>query len=361
MGQTYNFNPGPAVLPQPVLEQIQHELLDYQGRGISILEMSHRSKEYMALNSETETLIKELLSIPAGYRVLFLQGGASTQFAMVPLNFLAAGTTADYVVTGGWAEKALDEATKIGKTHVAATTKQEKYRRTPELDEIHLSADPVYVHITSNNTLYGTQWQTLPTFGDVPIIADMSSDFLSRPFDITPYALIYGGAQKNIGPAGATVVIVREDWLTRVPASLPTMLRYDIFAKNDSLYNTPPVFAVYVSCLVLRWLRDLGGLAEIARRNTIKAAAIYDVIDASGDFYRGHAEKTSRSLMNITFRLPSEAMEQTFINGAQQEGFIGLAGHRSVGGIRASTYNAMTLEGAQALAGYMREFQRTEG
>ncbi|MDQ5853694.1 MAG: 3-phosphoserine/phosphohydroxythreonine transaminase [Chloroflexota bacterium] len=361
MRHIYNFNPGPAVLPQPVLEEVQRDLLDYGGRGLSILEMSHRSKEYMAINAEAEQLVKELLAIPDGYRVLFLQGGASTQFAMVPMNFLRPGTTADYVVTGVWAEKALEEATQLGNTHVAASTKAENYRRVPRSDEIELSPDPVYVHLTSNNTIYGTQWRTLPTFGDRPIVADMSSDFMARPFDVTPYALIYGGAQKNLGPAGVTVVIIREEWLARVPSTLPTMLRYDIHARNDSLYNTPPVFAVYVTCLVLRWLRDTGGLAEAARRNETKAGAIYDVIDASDGFYRGHAEPESRSLMNITFRLPTEELEKAFVRTATEQGFIGLAGHRSVGGIRASLYNAMTVEGATALAGFMREFLRTHG
>ena len=361
MRHIYNFNPGPAVLPQPVLEEVQRDLLDYGGRGLSILEMSHRSKEFMGINAEAEQLVKQLLAIPDGYRVLFLQGGASTQFAMVPMNFLHPGLTADYVLTGSWAEKALEEATQLGNTHVAASTKAENYRRVPRSDEIELSSDPVYVHLTSNNTIYGTQWRTLPTFSDRPIVADMSSDFMARPFDITPYALIYGGAQKNLGPAGVTVVIIREEWLARVPATLPTMLRYDIHARNDSLYNTPPVFAVYVTCLVLRWLRDMGGLAEAARRNETKAGAIYGVIDASDGFYRGHAEPESRSLMNITFRLPTEELEKAFVRTATEQGFIGLAGHRSVGGIRASLYTAMTVEGATALAGFMREFLRTHG
>ena len=361
MSQTINFNAGPAMLPRSVLEEVQQELLDYHGRGLSVMEMSHRSKEFMAINAETEQLFKELLAIPAGYRVLFLQGGASTQFAMVPLNFLPAGATADFIVTGSWSEKALEEASKIGQTHVAATTEGTGYRRVPQRDEIQLSADPIYVHITSNETIAGTQWRTLPTFGGQTLVADMSSDILSRPFDVAPYGLIYAGAQKNLGPSGLTVVIVREEWLKQVPASLPSMFRYDIHAKNDSLYNTPPTFAVYITSLVLRWLRDMGGLPEIARRNEAKAAAIYDAIDASDGFYRGHAEPESRSLMNVTFRLPAEELEKAFLRGAAEQGFIGLAGHRSVGGIRASIYNAVPLEGAAALAGYMREFLRTNG
>ena len=361
MTHIYNFNPGPAVLPRSVLEEVQRDLLDYKGRGLSVMEMSHRSKEYMAINAEAMSLVKELLGVPEGYHVLFLQGGASTQFAMVPMNFLAPGTTADYIITGSWSEKALEEAGKVGKPHVAATTKADNYRRIPSLDEINLSPDPAYVHLTSNNTIYGTQWRTLPVFGDRALVADMSSDFMSRPVDVAPYGLIYAGAQKNIGPAGVTVVIIRDDWLGKVPSTLPTMLRYDIQAKNDSLYNTPPAFAVYVVSLVLRWLRDQGGLQEVARRNEAKAAVIYDAIDASDGFYRGHAEPGSRSLMNITYRLPSEELEKAFVRESAEQGFIGLAGHRSVGGIRASTYNAMTLEGCQALADFMREFLRTHG
>jgi phosphoserine aminotransferase len=361
MTHIYNFNAGPAVLPQPVLEEVQRDLLDYKGRGLSVMEMSHRSKEYMAINAEAEALVKELLAVPEGYRVLFLQGGATTQFAMAPMNFLTAGATADYIVTGSWSEKAIEEANKIGKTHVAATTKADTYRRVPKPDEIELSDNPVYVYLTSNETIHGNQWRTLPTFGDTPLVADMSSDFMSRPVDVAPYGLIYAGAQKNIGPAGVTVVIVRDEWLAKVPKTLPSMLRYDIHAKNDSLYNTPPAFAVYVTSLVLRWLRDEGGLAEVGRRNERKATLIYDTIDASDGFYRGHAEPESRSLMNITFRLPSEELEKAFLSASAEQGFIGLAGHRSVGGIRASTYNAMTLQGCTALASFMQEFLRTHG
>jgi phosphoserine aminotransferase len=310
---------------------------------------------------EAEALVKELLAVPGGYRVLFVQGGASTQFAMVPMNFLASERTADYVLTGAWSEKALEEGAKIGRTHVAASTKDEQYRRVPRPEEITLSHDPVYVHLTSNNTIFGTQWQTLPAFGESPLVADMSSDILSRPFDVGPYGLIYAGAQKNLGPSGITVVIIREDWLSRVPKQLPTMLRYDIHAKNNSLYNTPPTFAIYVMSLVLRWIKQLGGAAAMARRNEAKAGLIYDAIDNSGGFYRGHATPDSRSLMNITFRLPGEEEEKLFARAAAEQGFIGLEGHRSVGGIRASTYNAQTHEACAALADFMREFQRTQG
>ncbi len=361
MSHPYNFNPGPAILPRQVLEEVQRDLLDYEGTGLSVMEMSHRSKEYMAINAETEALVKELLEIPAGYRVLFIQGGASTQFAMAPMNFLPSGATADYLVTGAWSEKAVEEAGKLGNAHVAASTKEDSYRRTPRADEVQLSDAPVYVHFTSNETIHGNQWRQLPTFGDTPLVADMSSDFMARPVDVAPYGLIYAGAQKNLGPAGVTIVIVRDEWLAKVPRSLPTMLRYDIHAKNNSLYNTPPAFAVYVTSRVLRWLRDEGGLAEIARRNERKAVAIYDAIDASDGFYRGHAEPESRSLMNVTFRLPSEELEKAFVRASVDAGFVGLEGHRSVGGIRASMYNAMSLEGCTALAGFMREFLRTHG
>ena len=361
MNQPYNFNAGPAILPRQVLEEVQRDLLDYGGSGLSVMEMSHRSKEYMAINAEAEELVKALLDVPAGYRVLFLQGGASTQFAMVPMNFLPGGATADYLVTGAWSEKAVEEAAKIGAAHVAASTKGDNYRRVPHADEIQLSDAPVYVQFTSNETIHGNQWRQLPTFGGVPLVADMSSDFMSRPVDVAPYGLIFAGAQKNLGPAGVTIVIVREEWLAKVPASLPTMLRYDIHAKNNSLYNTPPAFAVYVTGRVLRWLRDAGGLAEIARRNERKAAAIYEAIDASDGFYRGHAERESRSLMNVTFRLPSEELEKAFARESVAAGFVGLEGHRSVGGIRASMYNAMGLDGCTALGGFMREFLRTHG
>ncbi len=361
MAHIYNFNPGPAMLPRPVLEEVQRDLLDYKGRGLSVMEMSHRSREYMAINAEAAALVKELLGVPEGYHVLFLQGGASTQFAMAPLNFLPPGATADYIITGAWSEKAFEEAGKVGKPHVAATTKSENYRRIPSLGEINLSPDPVYVHFTSNNTIFGTQWGALPTFGDRTLVADMSSDFMSRPVDVAPYGLIYAGAQKNIGPAGVTIVIIRDEWLGKAPPTLPAMLRYDIHAKNDSLYNTPNTFGIYVTSLVLRWLRDQGGLEAVARRNEEKAQVIYDAIDASDGFYRGHAEPRSRSLMNITYRLPSEELEKAFVREAAEQGFIGLAGHRSVGGIRASTYNAMTHEGCQALAEFMQEFLRTHG
>jgi phosphoserine aminotransferase len=361
MTPVYNFNAGPAILPRPVLEHAQQELLDYQGRGMSILEMSHRAKEYEAINAEAEARFKRLLNIDAEYRVLFLQGGASLQFAMVPLNFLQPGAVADYLLTGTWAEKASEEAAKIGKVHIAASTREEQYCRVPQPEEIQCSADPAYVHITSNNTIYGTQWQYWPEVGDRRLVADMSSDILSRPLDATKFDLIYAGAQKNLGPSGVTVVLIRERWLEIAAKTPPTMLRYTTHAKNNSLYNTPPVFAVYLLNLVLGWIETSGGLEAMAQRNQRKAQAIYDVIDRSGGFYRGHAAPDSRSLMNITFRLPDEALEKQFLAEATAANMIGLAGHRSVGGIRASIYNAMDQEGCDALAGLMADFARRNG
>jgi phosphoserine aminotransferase len=362
MSSVYNFNAGPAILPRPVLEQAQQELLDYQGRGMSIMEMSHRSKEYEAINAGAEAAFKRLLGLAGDeYRALFLQGGASSQFAMVPLNFLPIGAAADYLLTGAWAEKAFEEAGKIGQARAAASTQAGGYRRMPRPDEIELSDAPAYVHITSNETIQGTQWHAWPDVGDRPLVADMSSDILSRPLDAARFALIYAGAQKNLGPAGVTVVLVRQSWLNSAPKSLPTMLSYATHAKNSSLYNTPPVFAVYMLNLVLEWIEECGGLEAIGERNRHKAAAIYAAIDGSGGFYRGHAEAASRSLMNVTFRLPSEDLEKAFVAAAAAAGMVGLAGHRSVGGIRASIYNAMSQEGCAALASFMGEFARKHG
>ncbi|MGQ9780520.1 MAG: 3-phosphoserine/phosphohydroxythreonine transaminase [Bacillota bacterium] len=356
--RVYNFNPGPATLPLPVLEEIQRDLLDFAGTGMSVLEVSHRSKEYEAVHLETEAMLKELLGLGEDYRVLFLGGGASLQFAMVPLNFLPAGATADYILTGSWSEKAYEEAARLGHVHIAASAKDTNYDRIPAPEEIKLSPNPAYVHITSNNTIYGTQWATLPSFGGIPLVADMSSDLLSRRFDATKFALIYAGAQKNLGPAGVTVVIIRRDMLEKVPQNLPVMLRYDIHAKNNSLYNTPPAFAVYTMMLVLRWVKAQGGLEAIEARNREKAALVYAAIDESGGFYRGHARPEARSMMNVTFRLPNEELEKAFLAEAKAAGLVGLKGHRSVGGMRASIYNAMPVEGCRLLSEFMRDFAR---
>ncbi len=361
MKRIYNFSAGPATLPLAVLEETQKELLDFAGQGMSILEMSHRSKPYEAINKEAEENMKELLGLGDDYRVLFLQGGASTQFSMLPLNYLPQGATADYILSGVWSEKALKEAKLIGKTHVAATTAEGNYTRVPQQAEIVLSDKPAYVHMTSNNTIFGTQWHEFPEVGDALLVADMSSDMLCKPFDAKKFAIIYAGAQKNLGPAGVTVVIIRKDLLGNNPKTIPTMLRYDTHADSDSLYNTPPVFSVYMVNLVLRWIKAQGGLTAMQAKNEAKAALIYDTIDESGGFYRGHAEVGSRSLMNITFRLPSEELEKAFVAEATKVGLDGLKGHRSVGGLRASVYNAMPNEGCQALRDFMLDFQKRNG
>jgi phosphoserine aminotransferase len=361
MGMICNFNAGPAALPPAVLEQVQAEVRDYHGRGMSIMEMSHRSSDYEAINSQAEATFKRLLGLGTGSRVLFLQGGASTQFAMLPMNFLPPGGNADYLVTGAWAEKAYEEAAAFGKARVAASTKAEGYRRVPRPEEIQLEPFPAYVHLTSNETIQGIQWQSFPDVGDRPLVADMSSDILSRPFDAGRFSLIYAGAQKNLGPAGVTAVLLRESWLARANAGVPTMLRYATHVKNNSLYNTPPSFGVYILNLVLQWIEKGGGLPAMAERNARKAGMVYEAIDRSGGFYRGHALPESRSMMNITFRLPSETLEKQFVSEAQAAGMVGLAGHRSVGGIRASTYNAVSPEACQALATFMNEFARRNG
>jgi phosphoserine aminotransferase len=363
MGRIYNFNPGPATLPLHVLEQAQQELTDYQGLGMSVMEISHRSKDYEAINNEAEARIKRLSGVGDDYRVLFLQGGASLQFAMLPMNFLHSGKVADYILTGSWSEKALSEAKRLetGATHIAASTKEEKYTRIPRSDELQVSDNAAYVHITSNNTITGTQWHTLPEVGDVPLVADASSDILSRPFAANRFALLYAGTQKNLGPAGVTVVLVRESWLEQASSDIPAFLQYTTHAKANSLYNTPPAFGVYMVNLVTRWIEESGGLEAMEQHNQQKARLIYNAIDASDGFYRSPVAADSRSLMNIVFRLPSEDLEKQFISAAAAEGMIGLKGHRSVGGIRASVYNAMSQEGCQALASFMGTFAQQHG
>jgi phosphoserine aminotransferase len=361
MSYVLNFTAGPAALPPSVLEKVQAELRDYQGRGMSIMEMSHRSKEYEAINTRAEASFKRLLGVGEGYRVLFVQGGASSQFASVPMNFLPAGGTADYVVTGSWGEKAIEECALLGKAHLAASTKEGGYQRVPSASEIKLSDGSAYLHLTSNETIQGVQFRDFPDSGGRPLVADMSSDILSRPFDAGKFALIYAGAQKNLGPSGVTVVLIRESWIETANKGVPTMLRYSTAAKNNSLYNTPPMFGVYVLDLVLQWLDGLGGLAGIAAINAKKAEILYDAVDRSGGYYKGHAETGSRSQMNVTFRLPGEALEKQFVAEAQAAGMVGLAGHRSVGGIRASIYNATGVEACQALASFMKDFSARNG
>ena len=359
--RAYNFNAGPSALPLAVLEKAREELLEFQGTGMSLLEMSHRSKEYEAVHNEAISLLKELLQIPDDYEVLFLQGGASLQFAMVPLNFLPAGKKAGYVLTGSWAEKAYAEAKMAGDAFEAASSKEGNYRRIPEQSEVQFGQDSAYLHITSNNTIHGTQWATFPDAGDVPLIADMSSDILSRPVNVGKFSMIYAGAQKNLAPAGVTVVIIRRGLLETANLKVPTMLRYSTYAQNNSLYNTPPTFTIYMMALVLRWAKQQGGVAALEKRNREKAARVYGAIDASGGFYTGHARPDCRSLMNITFRLADEALEKKFLAEAKQAGFVGLAGHRSVGGCRASAYNAVPYEACLALKEFMVKFQQENG
>ncbi len=358
---TLNFNAGPAILPRSVLQQVQAELLDYQGRGLSIMEMSHRSAEFEAVNASAEAIFKRLLGVDNGYRVLFIQGGASTQFAMVPMNFLPPGKSADYLLTGAWAEKAFEEAAALGRVRTAASTKSEEYRRVPRPADIELNSNAAYVHITSNETIQGIQWQSFPDLGSRPLVGDMSSDIMSRPIDASRFALIYAGAQKNLGPSGVTAVLLRESWLAEANKNVPTMLRYATHVKNNSLYNTPPTFGIYVLHLVLQWIDKLGGLNAMAERNGTKAKLLYDAIDKSGGFYRGHAVPEARSLMNVTFRINNEALEKKFLAEAQAAGMIGLAGHRSVGGIRASVYNALEIEACRTLAGFMTDFVKKNG
>ncbi len=361
MNPICNFNAGPSMLPVPVLQQVQSELLDYQGRGMSIMEMSHRSKEFEAINASAETTFKRLLGIGDGYRVLFVQGGASTQFAMLPMNFLPPGGSADYLLTGAWAEKAIEEAKLFGTVNIAASTQADQFRRVPQQDQLQLNPQAAYVHFTSNETIQGIQFHQIPNIGDRPLVCDMSSDILSRPIPAERFAMIYAGAQKNLGPSGVTAVLLREDWLARANKNVPTMLRYSTHVKNNSLYNTPPTFGVYVLNLVLNWIEQQGGLSGMAERNARKAKLIYEAIDQSRGFYFGHASIESRSLMNVTFRLPNESLEKQFVQQATAAGLIGLAGHRSVGGIRASIYNAVEESACRTLANFMSDFAKRYG
>ncbi len=354
----HNFNAGPAALPAPVLERVKEELLDYRGRGMSLMEMSHRSKEYEEVNADAEAQFKRLAGVGDGWRVLFLQGGASTQFAMVPMNLVPRGKHADMIVTGAWGEKAAEEAVLICGSRTAASTKEGGYRRVPRRDEITVSPDAAYVHLTTNETIQGVQWHDLPDMGGLPLVADASSDIFCRPMDFSRFSLVYAGAQKNLGPSGVTAVLLREAVIESANKDVPTMLRYSTHAKANSLYNTPPTFGVYVLGLVLKWMEDGGGLEAMQAFNQEKAAALYSAIDESGGFYHGHAEVESRSLMNVTFRLPDEAKEKAFLAEAAKAGMVGLAGHRSVGGCRASIYNAVPLESVRALASLMRDFAR---
>ena len=360
MERIFNFSAGPAVLPLPVLEEAQRDLIALPGVGMSILEISHRSKPFDEVIQGAEADIRALANVPDDYAVLFLQGGASLQFSMVPMNLLTPGSTADYVVTGVWSQKAVKEARRVGAVNIAATTEADNFTHVPAQGDLKLTPNASYVHVTSNNTIYGTQWRQLPDSGASPLVNDASSDIFSQPIDVAKHGLIYAGAQKNLGPSGVTLVIIRKDLLERSPASLPTMLNYKTHAENDSLFNTPPVFGIYILRLVLKWLRANGGLEAMAAQNARKAGLLYDEIDRTG-FYTGHARKDSRSLMNVTFRLPNEDLEKAFVKGSTAAGLDGLKGHRSVGGLRASIYNAFPEEGVKALVDFMREFERKNG
>lgn len=358
--RVFNFSPGPATLPLPVLQELQQNLLALPGVGASILEISHRSKTFEEIIVQAETNIRRLLSLPEEYHVLFLQGGASLQFSQVPMTFLrGTGRSADYIVTGSWAKRALAEAQREGNVRVVWDGKGDNYSRVPQPGEYEINPDAVYVHFTSNETIQGIQFPTEPETGGVPLVCDASSDFLSRPIEVKRYGLIYAGAQKNVGPAGVTIVIIRQDMLEQVPDGLPTMLDYRVHAEHRSLYNTPPVFAVYVVMLVTRWLlENIGGLEQMHAINQQKAQMLYDAIDRSEGFYRGHAQSGSRSLMNVTWRLPNEELEAQFVKEAREAGLHELKGHRSVGGIRASIYNAMPIEGVRTLVQFMDEFRQ---
>jgi phosphoserine aminotransferase len=354
----FNFAAGPAVLPEAVLAQAQKDLMALPGVGMSILEISHRSKTFEDIIGGCEADIRKLAGIPAQYQVLFLQGGASLQFSMVPMNILPAGGKADYIVTGSWGKKAVKEAQKVGTVQIAGSTESENFTRVPAQSELKLDPGAAYVHYTSNETIHGVEWSREPEVNSVPLVCDASSDIFSRPFDVTKYALIYAGAQKNLAPAGVTLVILREDLLPRSPKNLGVMLDYNTHVKDKSLYNTPAVFAIYIMRLVTQWLLEQGGLAAIGRMNAAKAKVLYDALDSSGGFYRPHAKPDSRSNMNVTFRLPSEDLEKKFVSEAKAAKLDGLKGHRSVGGIRASIYNAFPKAGVDALVSFMKEFQK---
>ncbi len=354
MPKKYNFNPGPAILPQEVLKTAQTELLDYAGTGMSVMEMSHRSKEFEAIIQAAEDKLRQQLAIPQNYSVLFLQGGASLQFGMIPMNLLK-GKKADYIHTGEWAKKAIKEAKLFGSVNIAASSEDKNFSYIPE--KFNFSPDAVYVHLTSNETIGGIQWHHFPDTGKVPLLVDMSSDILSRHIDMSKFGLIYAGAQKNMGPAGVTVVIIRNDLLESGADGLSTMLSYKTHAKEKSLYNTPPCFAIYIVKLVLEWIEKAGGLAAIEARNNEKAKLLYEAIDGQ-PFYRGTAAVKDRSKMNVTFRLPSEELEEKFVAEAKKTGLIGLKGHRSVGGCRASLYNAMDQAGVKELVKLMEKFAK---
>lgn len=356
--RVYNFNPGPATLPLEVLKEAQAEFLNFKNSGMSILEISHRAKQYAEVHAKAKADIKELMGLGDDYEVLFCQGGASTQFAMLPLNFASKEHPGNYVLSGSFATKAYKEAELLGVGEIAASSKDREFRHIPTQDELKINPEAAYVHLCYNNTIYGTEYHYVPDTKGVPLFADMSSDMLSRPVDFKKFDLIYAGVQKNLGPAGVVLVVAKKELLAKSPETLPTMFRYSTFLKKDSLYNTPPAFCIYMVGKVAAWIKAQGGLAEMEKRNKKKAALLYDAIDNSNGFYRGHADKDSRSFMNVTFRLPNEELEAKFVAEALANGLSGVKGHRSVGGMRASIYNAMPYEGALKLAEFMDKFRQ---
>ncbi len=360
MTRVFNFSAGPAALPEPVLRRAAEEMLDWHGSGMSVMEMSHRGKEFISIHAKAEADLRELLAIPANYKVLFLQGGAIAENAIVPMNMLRGKASADYIDTGEWSKKSIKEAKKYAAINVAASSAASGYDRVPPRAEWKLDPNAAYVHICSNETIGGVEYHFTPDVGEVPLVADMSSNILSRPVDVSKYGLIYGGAQKNIGPAGLTIVIVREDLIGQPHPALPSAFDYQLQAEADSMLNTPPTYAIYIAGLVFEWLKERGGLSAMEAHNRRKAAVLYDHLDASS-FYRSPVQRADRSLMNVPFKLKDESLDGAFLKGAEARGMLQLKGHRAVGGMRASIYNAMPIEGVQALVAYMKDFEAQHG
>ena len=358
-----NFNAGPAGLPLPALERARDELLDFQGSGMSVMEHSHRGKEYESVHDEAISLLTGLLGIPDTHQVLFLTGGASQQFAQVPMNFLPPGASADYLMTGVWSEKAYDEAKLVGQARIAATTvlPDKRYVRVPRQDELQLDPQAAYVHLTSNNTIYGTQWHRWPEVGHVPLVADMSSDFMWKPMDVSRFAFLYAGAQKNLGPSGVLIAVARKDFISRGRKDIPKIFRYSTHAENNSLYNTPPTLAIYLCRNVLAWAKQVGGLAQLEKWNREKGELLYGALDKHAGFYHAPVERESRSYMNVVFKLPTPELDDRFVAEAKKAGMVGLKGYRTMGGIRASLYNAVTVDNVKALVSFMEEFVRKNG
>ncbi|HUW40643.1 MAG TPA: 3-phosphoserine/phosphohydroxythreonine transaminase [Rectinemataceae bacterium] len=361
MKRVINFNAGPAAIPLPVLEKAQAEMLDWKGTGMSVMEVSHRSKEYEEMHNHAQALFREIAGMGPEWKILFLTGGASTQFFQLPMNMLYDGKTADYIVTGHWGKAAVKEAKHFGQINVTTTEQDGAFRSIPKQAELKLDPKAAYVHYTSNNTIFGSQWHYWPKLGPAPVVCDMSSDIFSRPFPASEFSMIYAGAQKNLGPSGVTLVAIKEDFLAKAKAELPTMLAYKTFADNNSLYNTPPCFSIYILDLTLGWIKDQGGLVAMEKTNQEKGRILYGAIDASGGYYACPVEKESRSLMNVVFRLKSEELEEKFVKEAKAAGIIGVKGHRSTGGIRFSTYNASSVQNIKDASAFMQEFQKKNG